>query len=155
MATTIYVATAIITVPVVTHPDLGGALLDRMVNTTGDTWVGSRPFEEGGDGIAIEAIGPITVQGSQFILYGGQTTSQALFNLILSALGPTRVKTGKQALTSPFRGVIQSAGAKLLRTISGGSDVGFAARTGVSGFSLITSTLEAGDDPADIEAVDA
>lgn len=159
MAKTIFVATNLtsVTPPEGASrqvPDVGVAELNlEMVETAPDYFMGSAYSGTYPGNITLRAVNTIRIGPTQYTLYGGQVEGQEMFDAIEFALGSTRVKDGKSALTSPFRGRIEQS-VRAVRRKSDGVTVGFQAATAVAGEDPLISSLDDADDPGEFEAVD-
>lgn len=159
MAKTVYIATNLTTIIDAGGnsrdvPDLGVQVLTEVLTGTGSgiyigAYYGRDPFY---GAISLADINGIQIGPDTFRLYSGQVQDPAMFDAILAALGSARVKTGKEALASPFRGRIESV-VKSIRRKSNGQTLGFQAHTAISGDDPVLSTLDPEDDPSDVEAV--
>lgn len=159
MTRTIYIATSLVTVDdgdggIRQVPDLGvQALTENMTETAPGIFIGSTYSQQYFGSVTLRAVNTIQIGPTQYTLYSGQVENQQFFEDIETALGSARVKSGKDALTSPFRGRIESV-VRSVRRKGNQAQVGFQAYTAVAGEDPVLSTLDESDNPDDFEAVD-
>lgn len=159
MARTIYVATSLVTVDdgegnTKQVPDVGvTALTESLTETSPGTFMGSVYSQQYYGSVTLREVNTIQIGPTNYTLYSGQVENQQFFDDILAALGSARVKSGKDALTSPFRGRIESV-VRSIRRKDDQTAIGFQAHTAIAGENPVLSSLDDTDVPDDFETVD-